>query len=48
MPKPGNWLSHSHSTRSRPEPFAVGSAAPCIHGAGSMPAIEQNVGAKST
>ena len=48
MPWPGNWLSHSQKTRSRPVPSAVGSAAPSIHSGCGSPAIAQKVGARST
>ena len=44
-----NWLSHSVIIRSCPDPIAVvGSGVPCIHAGGSIPAISQNVGARST
>ena len=43
-----NWLSHSVMTRSRPEPSATGSVAPCIHSGVGTLAIEQKVGARST
>ena len=43
-----NWLSHSVMTRSRPEPSETGRAVPYIQSGAGTPAIEQNVGARST
>ena len=49
---PNSSLSHSVSTRSKPRAPAsassTGSAAPSIHAGGSMPAMAQKVGARST
>src|ERR1700738_798987 len=45
--EPGERLSHSHNARSRAEPAAVGSGAPCIDADGPIPAMSQNVGARS-